>query len=476
MSIEIVIILVYLVGVNIIALRSSRVRNMADYFLGGRSIHWAPAALSIVATETSTLTFISIPGLAYTKGIGFMQLAAGYIIGRILVALLLVPGYFRGELSSTYGFLRERFGPSSMRSASLVFMVTRLLADSVRLFATAIPLSLLTGWEMKWCIALIAAATILYTLYGGLKAVIVADSIQMVLYVASGLAAIVFIVSVSGTGAAALMERVPGELLRAVTLDAGQGLFAGYTLVTGLAGGAFLSFASHGTDHLLVQRLLSCRDRKNAKVAVVASGLIIFAQFALFLFLGLLIHAFLGGQAFQSPDRVMPFFITEHLPAGLAGLMLAGVFAAAMSSLSSSINSLASSTLYDLLPGRVSEGREMGLSRLTAVAWTLALTGSAFLFAGTTTPLVEIGLGIASVTYGGILGVFAVARSSFRVREVSVLAGLLVSVGVLFFVATSTDLFWTWYVPLGGAICLSVTLAVEFIGRTVFRTENGYPR
>ncbi len=473
MTIEITIILIYLVGVNIIALRSSRVRNMADYFLGGRSIHWAPAALSIVATETSTLTFISIPGLAYSKGIGFLQLAAGYIIGRILVALILVPGYFRGELSSTYGFLRERFGPVSMRAASLVFMVTRLLADSVRLFATAIPLSLLTGWEMKWCIGLIAAATILYTLYGGLKAVIVADSIQMVLYVVSGIAAIVFILSVSGTGMAGLMEKVPGNLLEAVTLDAGQGLFAGYTLLTGLVGGAFLSFASHGTDHLLVQRLLSCRDRENARVAVVASGLIIFVQFGLFLFLGLLIHAFLGGQHFQSPDRVMPFFITEHLPAGLGGLMLAGVFAAAMSSLSSSINSLASSTVYDLLPGKMSERIGMGLSRVTAVGWTALLTGSALLFTGTTTPLVEIGLGIASVTYGGILGVFAVARSSWRVRERSVLAGLLVSVGILFFVATSTEIFWTWYVPLGGAVCLIVTFFIEAIQRIFFRSEDG---
>ena len=153
-----------------------------DYFLGNRELPWGAVMLSVVATETSTLTFLSIPGVAYLGTLTFLQLTIGYLVGRAVVSVLLLPAYYRGELTTAYALLETRFGVGVRRFTSGIFMVTRLLADSVRLFATAIPLALITGWPYPVSIAVIGALTLVYTYFGGIKAVVWVDALQMVLY------------------------------------------------------------------------------------------------------------------------------------------------------------------------------------------------------------------------------------------------------------------------------------------------------
>ena len=193
-SLDLFVLLVYIVGVTAWGAWLGRGQTGAtDYFLGGRDLPWFAVMLSVVATETSTLTFLSIPGVAYLGSLTFLQITVGYLVGRIVVARLLLPLYYRGELSTAYALLETRFGGRTRRFLSAIFMVTRLLADSVRLFATAIPLALITGWSYPTSIAVIALATVVYTYFGGIKAVVWVDALQMALYLVGAAVAIVAI-------------------------------------------------------------------------------------------------------------------------------------------------------------------------------------------------------------------------------------------------------------------------------------------
>ena len=420
------VILGYLGLVSVLGIwLSGRQHSMNDYFLGGRNLPWWAVSLSVVATETSTLTFISIPGLAYLSNLNFLQLALGYIVGRIVISVLFLPAYYRGELATAYELLSHRFGANMRQYASLTFQFTRLLADGVRLFATAIPLAILTGWSYPVCIMLITIFTIIYTSIGGIRSVVWMDVLQIFIYFSGAIVAGFVIVGHLPGGWAAFSDgTIPPQKLDIFYLGLEKSplefLRTNYTLLSGLIGGAFLSMASHGTDQLIVQRLLTCRSVGQSQKALIASGFFVFFQFAVFLGLGLLLFAFYHGQAMRS-DEVFPRFIIEELPPGISGLIIASIFAAAMSTLSSSLNSLASSSMYDWLLPRwrqhIKAAHEILISRGLTLAWGVVLAGSALLFKDKSNPVVELGLAIASFTYGGLLGTFFLGTLNKDISE-----------------------------------------------------------
>jgi SSS family transporter len=469
-----VIVIVYLVGVTVAGiLISGRQRSSRDYFLGGKDMSWWSVGFSIVASETSTLTFISIPGLAFKGNLFFLQLVVGYFIGRLIVSVLFIPAYYRGDLETAYDFLGKRFGLPLRRFTSTVFIVTRVLASGVRLFATAIPVHLITGLDYPASILLIGGFTLVYTYLGGLKAVVAMDVVQLFIYLGGAVASmwlilhrlpngwsdVVAFAASNGQDKFAFINAYTGTSLTAF-------LMAPYTLLGGLLGGTFLTMASHGTDQLLVQRLLGCRTRWDSQRALMLDATFILLQFGFFLVLGLCLYAFYGGVSFQqlglaTSDEVFPKFIVENLPTGVAGLVVAGVLASAMGTLSSSISSLASSTYLDLFKctphgQSLDEQGELRWSRIFTLLWGVLLIGGAMLFTDTKSPVVELGLKIASLTYGGLLGTFFLGLLFKKTTQVDAtiafVSGLLAMVAVLAF----TKIDFTWHTFIGSTVTILV--------------------
>jgi solute:Na+ symporter, SSS family len=420
---------------------------------------------SIVASETSALTFISIPGLAYAGNLGFLQVCAGYILGRIVVARVLLPRYFEGKLVTAYTLLETRFGPETRRFASIVFMVTRAMADSVRVFATAIPIALIMGpvlpreYLMPAAILVLGALTILYTWRGGMRAVVWTELLQAAIYVTGGICAVALLGgAVSGGWSAILSSAGAAGKLRAVSFY--TGFDQPHTIFAGLIGGAFLAMASHGTDQLIVQRLLSARSLKDAQRAIIGSGIAVFVQFTLFLTVGLGLWALYGGREFTTPDAIFPTFILEHMPHGLLGLIVAAIVAATMSTHSGAINSLAAATTMDIwLPLRrlpPTEAATFRAGRLFALMWGVVLTGGALLYPESRTPVVVVALSIASFTYGALLGVFFLGIYNVRARQRDAILGMSVGIVVMAAVvfAPSLKIAWPWYVLVGTTITL----------------------
>jgi len=464
-----IIVAVYLVGVAAGgSLFAGRQKSIGEYFLGGRSMQWWSVGLSIVATETSTLTFISVPGLAYATDLRFLQLVFGYALGRTLVAVMFIPAYYRGELETAYDFLGRRFGEGLRTFTSLVFIVTRVLASGVRLFATAIPIHLITGLGYAQCILLIGLITLFYTYLGGLRGVVAMDIVQLCIYTLGAVASLVVIMVQLPHGwqdIVSFSTREGTEKLAVFHSGDTSSLIAflnsPYTFVGGLAGGAFLSMASHGTDHLIVQRLLGCGTVRNSQKALMLDAALIVLQFALFLFLGLALFAFYGGATYpslglNSSDEIFPRFIVDHLPTGLAGFLVAGVLASAMGTLSSTISSLSSSSFLDIVK-RTRYGRSlnpaggMRWSRGLTLFWGAVLAGGALLFTDTHDPVVELGLRIASVTYGGLLGTFLLGLISRKATQTDAGVALIVGIATMVVVIIFTRIDFTWHTCIGTA-------------------------
>lgn len=465
------IIFIYLAGVTVLgAWLGKKQTSTTDYFLGGRDLPWLAISLSVVATETSTLTFISIPGLAYLTNLNFLQIAAGYLLGRIVIAFVLLPRYYRGEMETAYHLLGNRFGGRMRGFSSIVFQITRLLADGVRLFATAIPLHIITGWSYGTSILVIALLTIVYTYIGGIRAVVWLDVLQWFVYIGGAILALVVI-----------LQKLPGgwtEIVAAARAgDKFDILFTGfdrpikeffainYTLLAGLLGGAFLSMASHGTDQLIVQRLLACRDLRSGQKALIGSGVVVIVQFVLFLVLGVALYAWYKGAPMRS-DEVLPRFVVEGLPSGVSGVIIAGLFAAAMSTLSGSLNSLASATMLDLYKAKWGRNntprRDLMISRLFTFAWGIVFVFSALMFTDTQNPVVELGLAIASFTYGGLLGTFFLGITCRGAREDQ---GLLAMWSAIFFMI--------WIIGQKGAgVWIPVALALIAGGWLLSRLQE----
>ncbi|MEE8437743.1 MAG: sodium:solute symporter, partial [Candidatus Neomarinimicrobiota bacterium] len=396
------IILVFLGGLVAYGIRQSKFnKTSADYFLGGSNLPWPTAMFSIVATETSVLTFISVPGLAYRGDWFFLQLALGYILGRILVSIFLLPQYFKTGIISIYEVLGTKFGPEIQKTASAVFLVTRILADGIRYLATAVIVQVITGWSLPAAVLIIGAVTLVYSLLGGIRTIVWIDSLQFVLYFGGGLITIGFILSHLNLSFFETVTLLGNENKLDVFRFGGNIFREPYTFISALIGGAFLSFASHGADYMMVQRVLVTRNLSSARKAMIGSGIFVFIQFAVFLFAGSLIYLFLEGVEIAK-DREFSTFIVNYLPVGLKGLLLAGVLSAAMSTLSSSVNSLASSTINDWMATKAT----LKNSRSASFVWAAVLIGIALVFDEGDTAIVVLGLQIASFTYGGLLGLF----------------------------------------------------------------------
>ena len=478
---DLAVVIVYFaftLGLGLWVARSQR--SAADYFLGARDLPAWAILLSIVATETSALTVISVPGIGARGDLTFLQLTFGYLVGRIGVAIWLLPGYFRGEQETAYARLESRFGTTTRRMVSIVFLITRFMGDGVRIFAGAIPLALLTGWSVPTAIVAMGGVTLVYTWFGGLKAVVWADVVQLAVYLAGGVAALLIAWELAGGAENALFAAWSAGKLKVIqpTID----LTIPYTLAGGLVGGALLSAASHGTDHLIVQRLLATRSLRAARIALIGSGVVVALQFLLFLLVGLAIWAAGLAPARMPADQIFPRFILEHLPIGLAGLVVAGILAAAMSTISSSINALASSMTHDLYAswtGRRDPAHLLRIGKLFSAVWGMSLTGGALLFhfyaTGTDTPVVVLALSIASITYGALLGTYLLAgwpRAQGRDAVGAVCLAVAVMLLVVFakplsahpaldWLGLAGRLAWPWYVPLGTllAICTGVALS-----------------
>ena len=477
------IVILYLAGVTIAGIRiSGRQRSSRDYFLGGKEMSWWSVGFSIVASETSTLTFISIPGLAFKSNMFFLQLAVGYFIGRLIVSAVFIPAYYRGDLETAYDFLGKRFGMFLRKVTSSVFIITRVLASGVRLFATAIPVHLITGLDYQSSILLIGAFTLLYTYVGGLKAVVAMDVVQLFIYLSGAVASFFLILSAlpNGWGDVVTFATANGQNKFAV-INSNWGtsvidfLASPYTLVGGMLGGTFLTMASHGTDQLLVQRLLGCKSKWDSQKALMLDATFIVLQFAFFLLLGLALYAFYGGQTFQAiglttSDEVFPKFIVEQLPTGLAGIVVAGVLASAMGTLSSSISSLASSTHLDLFKqsrwgNALTEKSEIGWSRFWTLFWGIFLIGGAMLFTDTKNPVVELGLKIASFTYGGLLGTFFLGLLFPKTNQTDALIGFFCGLAAMTAVLTFSQIDFTWHTAIGCAATIVAGNASWFIRR-----------
>lgn len=471
------LVVAYLLGMVALGLWIGRKnRNLADYALGGKDLPWWALLGSIVATETSTATFLSVPGVAYAEGgnLCFLQLAFGYILGRCLVAYVLLPAYFRGEMLTAYEVLEHRFGGATKRTASLLFLIARNLGDGLRLFLAAIALEKAIGVSMPVSIVIISVATIVYTFFGGMKSVVWNDCVQFVVYMAGGLVALWIIISRLPSG---------GEQLYAFAVEHGKltmidfsfDLSEKYTLWAGLIGGAFLSFGTHGTDQMMVQRYLAARDRRDATRALLASGFVVLIQFAVFLILGVGLACFFAEfppeMAFEKGDEALAAFIVGHMPVGLTGVTLAAVFAAAMSTLSSSLNSSATAAVNDFGPllgtADMPPERRVNTCKLLTIVFGLIQVAVAVAAQWYSDSVVNDALAIAGFVAGILLGVFSLGVLTKWVRQSAALVGMLGGTAVVSYVKFGTDIAWPWLTVAGSlstfAIGILASLCEHFL-------------
>lgn len=487
-ALDLAIIFGYLIGIVLFGTWFGRKQKTTrDYFLGDRSVPWWAVAFSIVATETSTITFISVPGIAFSRGgnYQFLQLVFGYMLGRIVIAILFIPSYFRGELMTVYQLLDRRFGGKIKMLAASLFVVMRNIADGIRLLLTAIVLAAVyTSFQpaanaetiVVASIILIGVAMIVFTYFGGMEAVIWVEVVQLGIYIVGALAAAIILTqSIEGglSGAIALGSQFNKFSLFDFSFD----MTKTFTFWAGLIGGCFLTMSTHGTDQYLVQRYL-CTDRpRRAATALLTSGVIVLAQFIGFLFIGVLLFAFYHphtdpGYAtaastafpFTGGDRVFPDFITRHLPTGLSGLVVAAIFAAAMSS---SLNSIAATSVNDLyrpFRQKLSDAHYLKVSHWLTLLWGVVQIGVALLVRNQNRSALDQALSVASLINGPVLGVFLVGVFLKRVSEPPALIGMLASMAAMIYVRFATNIAWTWYVFIGSLI----TLAVAWLASLAF--------
>lgn len=450
------VLLAYLAGTVLLGLWMGRhQRSAADYMLGERNVPWWLILFSIVATETSTVTFLSIPGFAWQRDFTWLQLPLGFVVGRVLVVLLLLPQYFQGEYFTAYQLLQGRFGGATKQAASLLFIVTRSLADGLRLFLTAIVLQEVVHLPLAWAVVAMGVTTIVYTYVGGMKAVLWTDLVQFVVYIAGALAALWVLLGLLPGGLPQLVE-MGSAAGKFRVFDLGLSWSDPYVFWAGVIGGGFLTLGSHGADQLMVQRYLCARRLSDAQRALLASGIVVFLQFALFLLIGVGLWAFYTLQPpavpFDRPDRVFARFMVENLPPGLLGLVLGAVFAAAMSTLSSSLNSLATTTVTDLcqpLVKRSSPGQVLRLTRWLTAVFGAVQIGVGIAGQGLTTTVVSAVLAIAGFTTGIILGIFFLGLFAPRVGQRAALTAFVLGLAGMTVVYFTTSLAWPWYSLFG---------------------------
>ena len=460
-KLDLTIIALYLAGITLFGLRfRKKQRSLRDYFLADRDIPWWAISLSIVAAETSTLTIIGIPGLAYDTNLTFLQVVLGYVVGRAIISFVLLPHYFRGDLYTAYELIERRFGKRLRSLTAGLFLLTRAAAEGVRVYAVSIVVAIALGTGEITSIAIITALTLIYTFEGGLTAVIWTDVVQTVIYVGGTL-----------VGLFTILHLVPGGWPAIHSLAEGAGklqifdftfdFWKPYTFWAGLIGGSFFTLASHGTDQLIVQRLLAARNQRQSATALLSSGVAIFFLFTLFLTIGVMLFGFyqVPSASFGKADRIYPTFIISQMPHGISGLLIAAILAAAMSNLSAALNSLSSSSIIDFYLQRhpqIDERRKIRLSRIATLLWALLLFGLAILSLNKVGRVVEVGLQIASVAYGALLGVFLLGVLTRRANQTGAIVGMLCGFAAGLYLWLDTRVPWTWYVAIGTVITFGV--------------------
>jgi solute:Na+ symporter, SSS family len=460
-KLDLTIIALYLAGITLFGLRfRKKQRSLRDYFLADRDIPWWAISLSIVAAETSTLTIISIPGLAYDTNLMFLQVVLGYVVGRVIISFVLLPHYFRGDLYTAYELIERRFGKKLRSLTAGLFLLTRAAAEGVRVYAVAIVVAIALGTGEIASIAIITALTLIYTFEGGLAAVIWTDVVQTVIYVGGTFVGLFTILHLVPGGWPAIHSIAVGaDKLR--VFDFAPDFWKPYTFWAGLIGGAFLTTASHGTDQLIVQRLLAARNQRQSVLALLSSGIAIFFLFALFLLVGIMLFAFyhVPSGNFGKADRIYPTFIITEMPHGISGLLIAAILAAAMSNLSAALNSLSSTSIIDFYLQRypqVDELRKIRLSRIATFLWALLLFGLAVLSLNKVGRVIEVGLQIASVAYGALLGVFLLGVLTRRANQNGAMVGMLCGFVTEIYLWQFTRVPWTWYVAIGTVITFGI--------------------
>jgi solute:Na+ symporter, SSS family len=459
--VDFLIIALYLAGITLFGLRfRKKQRSLRDYFLAGRDIPWWAIALSIVAAETSTLTIISVPGIAYDTNFTFLQLVMGYVVGRVVISFVLLPHYFRGDLYTAYELIERRFGRGLRSLTAGLFLLTRAAAEGVRVYAVSIVVSIALGTGEVTSIAIITALTLVYTFEGGLAAVIWTDVVQTAIYVGGTLVGLVTILHLVPGGWAAI-HAAAASAGKLQVFDFSWNFWIPYTFWAGVIGGAFLTTASHGTDQLIVQRLLAARGQKQSVMALLSSGVWVFFQFALFLIVGVMLWAYyrVPSAGFGRADRIYPTFIVSRMPHGISGLLIAAILAAAMSNLSAALNSLSSSSIMDFyvrFRPLAEERTKMRLSRVATLFWALLLFALAVLSLNKVGRVVEVGLQIASIAYGALLGVFLLGVLTRRANQRGAMVGMVFGFGVEVYLWLGTRVPWTWWVMIGTCVTFGV--------------------
>ncbi len=477
---DFLVILAYLAAVTLFGLRFRRRQTtLRSYFLADKKISWWAILLSIVAAETSTITIISVPGFAYDGDFRFLQLAFGYILGRVIIAFLLVPHYLRGDLITAYQLIERRFGNRLRTLTAGLFLLTRAAAEGVRVFAVAIVVRIALGAFFAGmsdlgrdmaAIGIVTLLTLIYTFEGGMAAVIWTDVVQLGVYLAGALAA-VWVLWHAVPGGWPAIHAVAGHAAKFRFLDWSWDFSSNYTVWSGVIGGTVFTMASHGADQLIVQRLLAARNQKQAQAAIVSSGIAVFLQLSLFLLIGAMLFAFYAivpqAQRFARSDAVFPTFIATHMPHVVSGFIVAAILAAAMSNLSAALNSLSSTSIVDfyarMAPNSTEEGR-VRLSRMVTLGWALVLFGLALL-ARHGGRVLEMGLSIASVAYGSLLGVFLLGVLSRTVSERGAMAGMVCGFVLNVYLWQFTHVAFTWYVVLGSMATMIIGYGASLLMR-----------
>jgi SSS family transporter len=481
------VIVAYLLAVTWFGARFRETqKSLKDYFLGGRTAPWWAISLSIVSAETSTLTIVGTPALSFSGNLGFLQIVFGYLLARIVISLLLIPQYFRGQMFTAYELMQRRFGPRVRKVTAAIFLVTRSLAEGVRVFAISIVISIILGTGQTASILLVVALTLFYTFEGGMTAVIWTDVVQMTLYVVGAMASFLII-----------LGKIPGGWPHVWAVGNAAGKFQifdfefalnsaffakTYTFWAGILGGCFLTTASHGTDQLIVQRLLSARTEGQSRAALLSSWLVIFVQFTLFLLIGVLLFVYYGDAHLTAPrklDSLYPKFIWDNLPFGLAGIIMAAILAAAMANLSAALNSLASTTVVDFYQPLMEHGHRvrsdahyLRMARGATVLWGAVLVVIGMV-ASNWGRILESGLSIASVTLGILLGVFLLGVLTTRPGENAAIAGVILGIATILHVKFRTSISFIWWVMIGSA----TTFAGGYIFSLIFpRFNMGRPK
>jgi len=472
-SIDLAVIALYLVGITWFGARfKESQKSLKDYFLGGRKTPWWAIAFSIVSAETSTLTVIGTPALSFNGNFGFLQVVLGYLFARLVISFVFLPHYFRGELFTAYELMQRRFGPRLRKLTAGTFLLLRALAEGVRVFAISIVISIILGTGEIASIVLIVCLTLFYTFEGGMTAVIWTDVIQMILYIGGAIVSLVVILGHIPGGWPHVVD-VASQLDKWRVFDfsfswSARFFSQPYNFWAGVLGGCFLTTASHGTEQLMVQRLLSARSQRESRLALMSSWAVIAFQFTLFLVIGVILFVYYRDTGLAVPhpnDRIYPEFIWRELPTGVAGLVIAAILAAAMSNLSAALNSLASTTIMDfykpLRPDR-EESHYLRLARRATLVWGAVLFIIGFLSRDVHSVL-EAGLGIASILYGGLLGVFLLGVLNRGAREGSAMVGMVAGLAINLYVRFATNIAWTWYVLIGTSVTLATALAVSTV-------------